>query len=260
MTQEHKFAELLSMALKDSGKMLEAYRAFHNYSFGNMILAMFQADERGLAPINTYKGWQAMGRQVKKGEKAIRLCMPVINKRTDEETGEDISYTRFIYKPHWFFLHQTDGADVKMPEPEAFDLEAALKELNIERVPFSHINGNAQGYATPERQIAINPVAQLPFKTAIHEIAHIVCGHLESGGELSHGAETPRNIRELEAEGTAYLILASLNMDGAEYCRGYMQAWMEDEKEIPEDSAKRIMMTATKILTAGKPKKVKEAA
>ena len=38
------------------------------------------------------------------------------------------------------------------------------------------MNGNCQGYAKG-RQIAINPVAQMPAKTTFHELAHIELGH-----------------------------------------------------------------------------------
>jgi hypothetical protein len=42
-----------------SGRMLEAYTAFHNYSFGNALLALGQCLRRNLqpGPVNTYRGW-----------------------------------------------------------------------------------------------------------------------------------------------------------------------------------------------------------
>jgi len=43
------------------------------------------------------------------------------------------------------------------------------------------MNGNAQGYASPAKQIAINPVAALPHKTMFHELAHMVLGHTVEG-------------------------------------------------------------------------------
>jgi Zn-dependent peptidase ImmA (M78 family) len=50
------------------------------------------------------------------------------------------------------------------------------------RVEFTMMmNGNAQGYASPAKQIAINPVAALPHKTMFHELAHMVLGHTVEG-------------------------------------------------------------------------------
>ena len=125
-----KWSELLETALTHPGKLSTAYRAFHRFSFGNQILAMEQCAARGIpmGPINTYKGWQALGRQVKRGEKAIFLCMPVKSKRELSEHGrrarekslgrelteqESTSVsTFFIYRANWFVLSQTDGAQV----------------------------------------------------------------------------------------------------------------------------------------------------
>jgi hypothetical protein len=69
--------------------MLEAYSAFHNYSFGNALLALEQCTRRNLqpGPLNTYNGWLERKRQVRKGEKGITLCMPMPLKRTAEAHG-----------------------------------------------------------------------------------------------------------------------------------------------------------------------------
>ena len=94
--------------------------------------------------------------------------------------------------------------------------------LNVEEIPFEMLNGNCQGYAKG-RQIAINPLAQMPVKTTLHELAHIELGHTS---EAIHDSETtPRSLREVEAESVALLCLESLGIDGAERVllfRGYL--------------------------------------
>ena len=57
-------------------------------------------------------------------------------------------------------------------------------------------------------------------------------------------------MKEVEAESVALLCLESLGMDGAEYCRGYIQNWLQGST-IPERSAQRIFAAADKILKAG---------
>jgi hypothetical protein len=109
------------------------------------------------------------------------------------------------------------------------------------------LTGNCQGYAKG-RQIAINPLAQMPAKTTFHELAHIELGHTSEA--VHDSEELPRNLREVEAEAVALMCLESLGMDGAEYCRGYIQNWLQGA-EIPERSAQRIFSTADKILKAG---------
>ena len=104
---ETNFAELLESALSEPGKIAECYSQFWNYSFGNQLMALEQCTRRGipLGPISTFVGWKEKGRYVKKGERAITLCMPVTGKRTekDEEGNETtVGFTRFVWKANWF--------------------------------------------------------------------------------------------------------------------------------------------------------------
>src|SRR5438045_6648358 len=93
MNQDHKkWTELLDMAVKQPGVLMQAYSAFHHYSLGNQMLAMVQCQMRSIepGPINTYPGWQSLGRQVKKGEKALTLCMPLAKKGKDDAGNEQV--------------------------------------------------------------------------------------------------------------------------------------------------------------------------
>ncbi len=111
------FADLLQSAVTEPGTISAAYRQFHNYSIGNQLLAWAQCIERGIqpGPMATFPKWKALGRYVRKGEKALVLCQPVTIKRTREQEtdseGADV-YTRFVYRPAWFVLAQTEGADL----------------------------------------------------------------------------------------------------------------------------------------------------
>jgi hypothetical protein len=103
--------------------------------------------QRGIeaGPINIYLGWQKLNRQVKKGEKAIWLCMPLTRKSKDDNGDEKAIITTFVWKPNWFVLKQTEGEPVPMPEIPAWDKEKALAVLGIQEVPFTETNGNVQG-------------------------------------------------------------------------------------------------------------------
>src|SRR5919108_5779545 len=89
--QEIQFRQLLEEAVTKPGTLMRAYSLFWNYSLGNQILAVIQANQRGIAlgPIASFNRWKELGRHVKKGEKAITLCMPVTYKRTLKEEGPD---------------------------------------------------------------------------------------------------------------------------------------------------------------------------
>ncbi len=136
-----------------------------------------------------------------------------------------------------------------------WDAKRALAALAIDLIPFDSTDGNCQGFAR-KRQIAINPVAQLPHKTFFHELAHVTIGHtLES--DFADTEKTPRNLREVEAEAVALLCCEALELEGGNYCRGYLQNWLYqsigyDASAIPEKSAQKIFRAADQILRAGR--------
>ena len=251
-----KWSALLVEAINKPGLIMEAYSAFHNYSIGNQILALVQCQLRGLqpGPINTFPKWQTLGRIVKRGERALTLCMPITRKQREEESEEEHTFTSFAYKPRWFVLSQTVVEEVEPAMVPEWDAEQALAALCIERVAFDKTDGNCQGFAR-KRQIAINPVAQLPYKTLFHELAHVILGHTTEA-DFADTETTPRNLREVEAEAVALLCCESLSLEGADYCRGYIQNWLYqgtgfDADAIPEKSAQKILRAADQILRAG---------
>lgn len=252
-----QFADLLNRALGEPGIVSRAYSAFHGYSIGNQILALVQCAERGImpGPIATSMGWKEKGRYVRKGEKAITLCQPVTIKRNvDHEDAKHADvFTRFIYRPHWFLLSQTDGQDVQAPTTPVWNQVRALETLAVTEEPFTATDGNCQGYAR-QRTIAVSPLAELPHKTRFHELAHVVLGHTsEAEAGLTDSEMTPRSLREVEAEAVALVCLEALGLPGAEHCRGYIQVWNQRRgaEPIPERSAQRIFKAADHILKAG---------
>jgi antirestriction protein ArdC len=202
------FADLLVSAVNEPGILSNAYRQFHNYSIGNQLLAWSQCLERGIqpGPMATFPKWKELGRYVRKGEKAIVLCMPVTVKRTvdgDNGQAEDVAFTRFVYRPNWFVLAQTEGATMPKAPMPTWDADRALSVLNVTEIPFDLTNGNILGYAR-ERSIAVNPVNPFPHKTRFHELAHVLLGHTAEGLQADDEI-TPRNLRECEAEAVALL-------------------------------------------------------
>jgi antirestriction protein ArdC len=252
------WAALLDEAVRKPGFIHEAYSRFHNYSLGNQLLALFQCFERGIqpGPLATFPKWKELGRHVKKGEKALTLCMPLTCKRTKTvkkedgtEQEEEFAFTHFTYKSHWFVLAQTEGAEYKPAAIPEWNEQAALERLKIKRVEFENLDGNTQGYARRGRKIAVSPIAALAHKTLFHELAHVVLGHCEEQ-DLSDTETTPREIREVEAEAVALLCCESLGLPGTEFSRGYIQHWSQGQP-INERSAQRIFRAAGQILRAG---------
>ena len=266
------FKEYLSEIFDKPSKIHEAYRLFRNYSPRNRILAESQL--LNLEPINTYKGWQELGRQVKKGSRGISLFLPVVSKKKKdnenkierEGKGEGANTleikiscsAKFVMKRHWFTLSQTEGEEFKPEELPNFNVKQALEAFGIRQEKFRNINGNCQGYAIPnDKVIAINPLAYAPYKTTIHEIAHCLL-HKESG-TLIDGVELDSSLKEFEAETTAYLVCCSLGkFDHLQYSRGYIAGWIKKD-DIAEENFKRAFDAANKILKAGLVEKLETA-
>ena len=251
-TTQAQWSRLLNEAVTTPGLLLAAYSAFHNYSIGNQVLALMQCKQRNIqpGPLATFQAWKEKGRYVRKGEKALTLCMPVTVKGKDER-DPDARFTCFVYKPRWFVLAQTEGQDVTPTLPPTWAKDRALAALNITETPFELLDGNTQGYARG-RIVSVSPIAALPHKTLFHELAHVTLGHTAEG-QTHDGEHTPRSLREAEAESVALILCETLQLEGASACRAYVQSWLQGEP-IPERSAQKIFHAADVIIRAGQPK------
>jgi N-terminal domain of anti-restriction factor ArdC len=145
---ELNWENLLTETVTKPGKILAAYSLLHNYSLGNAMLALIQCEVRGIhpGPINTFPGWKALGRHVLKGQKAISLVMPIAGKKRHEENQQAADsdnsrksecFTRFVFRPNWFVLSQTEGDDVAAATAPNWNAELALSTLGITRVEFT---------------------------------------------------------------------------------------------------------------------------
>jgi antirestriction protein ArdC len=275
---EHpEWQDLLVQAVNTPGVIADAYRKFWNYSSGNQILALFQCLQRKIepGPINTFLGWKDVGRSVRKGEKALTLCMPVTVQCRREKSSSDsnddsdarlrpsapdggadtaatvATRTQFVYRARWFALSQTQGKPYQPAELPRWSESRALDALKVERVEFRHADGNVQGYAAG-RQVAVSPIAFMPHRTLIHELAHVVLGHTEELARMEDDdSPTPRDLREVEAECVAMICCSSLGLGGEEFSRGYVQHWLKGQT-IPERSSQKIFKAADQILRAGR--------
>lgn len=71
---------------EDWRRMLEIASRFHRYSLNNVMLILLQCPDA--TQVAGYKAWQALGRQVRKGERCIRIFAPILRRVADDD-GED---------------------------------------------------------------------------------------------------------------------------------------------------------------------------
>jgi len=245
--KEVEWAALLETALTMPGSIGSTYNRFRTYSFGNQV-ALFMQGATG--PVAPYKKWSELGRQVRRGSKAMAVQVPLIYKEANKDGVLENQVKGFKWVNSVFELADTDGEELPPYEPAEWSRERALGTLGIQQVAFESMNGNSQGYSRGS-EIAINPVAAYPLKTLMHELGHCVLKHTTPEGLAEY--QTHRGLMEFQAEGTAYLTMNELNaldqMDPSE-SRAYIKHWLRDER--PDNkSIQQVIKSVDTIIKAG---------
>lgn len=227
---------------------LRAQARFHRYSFHNALLIAMQRPEA--TRVASYRTWQSLGRQVRRGEKGIAIFAPIKRRievdAGDDDTPADVRVVQAFKVAHVFDIAQTDGTplpDVTSrlrgagPVGAVQRLDAAAGALGF-RVEVTELQAGVDGTCSG-RDGVIRIEARLDAAhrvvTEAHELAHAV---LHPDGY----AGTPRPQAELEAESVAYIVCQHLGLDSAETSFGYVAHWGRGT-----DSAAAITASATAI-------------
>jgi N-terminal domain of anti-restriction factor ArdC len=134
----------IETALTAPGSIGNTYSRFHQYSFLNNLLLRTQGVE---GPVATYDRWRSVGRQVLKGSKAAEIVRPITIAKKNDDGEVESSFTRFKFVRCIFGYNQTEGDELLPVETPGWDLNTALGQLDIKRVPFRELNGNVQGFS-----------------------------------------------------------------------------------------------------------------
>lgn len=258
-----------------SGDEWQEWLAFlaklHNYSPLNRLLMWAQWETRRhldpSLPMLTLPSartkWNALGRYVKKGEKALELFAPRLVKKIDEETGKErkvlVGY-RIVRGT--FDVSQTHGDDLPENPVKTSLLEGDGDEALWERlvvvaglvgytvrrgIPcMEEANGHCD-YSLKEIVIHRDRPGAQQGKTLIHEIAHAMM-HEPDDYLMAHRIE--RSVCEVEAESTAFTVSAMLGMDTSSYSFGYVANWSGGKAIKVAESATRIIDCAERIVNA----------
>jgi len=240
-------------------RWLRTQSRFHRYSWGNVFLIAAQTGGAATR-VAGFHTWKALGRSVRKGEKAIWILAPIARKiRTeDEETGEET--TRRVVTGFRgaavFDVAQTDGEPLAEPvtkldgdaPAELWDrLESVARAHRYTVYQYTPTNG-ANGFTDPAGSRIVVDQKMAPAmrcKTLAHELGHMLL-HAEHGC-----AGTCRDVAELEAESVAFCVLSKAGIDAGGYSFGYVLHWQGGSKEASDTlrkSAERIAAAAREII------------
>jgi antirestriction protein ArdC len=246
-------------ALAASGEWLAYLRfiaAFRNYSFNNLMLIAAQCPHA--THVAGYRKWQQLGRQVRKGERAIKILGYSTKKitTTDPETGEEIE-DRLVRYPvlSVFDISQTDGEQIPTGSyqlPTGAGPDGALDQLvawlqsegwTLREVPLA---GGCEGYTDHTKRIIatdtrLDPAARLVV--LLHEAAHaILHGELAPGEYQAH-----RGLCETEAESTAYVLANLLGLDTDGSSISYIAGWSHTDPAVLTAAAANVLHAVNTI-------------
>ncbi len=240
---------------------LVAASRFHRYSLNNQLLIACQRPDA--TRVAGYQAWRKLGRQVRRGEKGIRILAPMVRRVSEDQTNSDdagvvhrvISGFRVVSV---FDIAQTEG-DPLPPSPIELLKGDGPKGVLDALKDVAHSEGLAVSWAdtTPGlngfldrngRQIVISadldPAAQV--KTLAHELGHYFDPWL---AEQPEGYPSHRGVCEVVAESVAYIVGDALALDTSAYSVGYVASWADGDTEKLLELAGRINKAADSILT-----------
>lgn len=277
----------------DWRRALEFAARFRSRSFGNTLLIWSQhldAYEKGLVPdpeptyVAGYKQWQALGRQVSKGQPGYQIMAPVTGRFATSTPQDAESWRRLgrFEKPKpgevvrsrmvgakpayvWDISQTTGGPYPERPRPVLLEGEApaglwdgliALVEaegfrvLRVEHAGMIHGANGLTDYQARTVAVRTNMDEAAQVKTLAHELAHVKL----------HGQDNPdwaghRGIGEVEAESVALMIGAAHGMDTTAYTIPYVSGWAgtvkdKDPAEVVQATGERVRKVAGAILDA----------
>jgi antirestriction protein ArdC len=263
-TQKERVTELLNTLedgvvnfLPDPEKfkaVLEMKALMPHYSMRNIIVAKAQLPHASF--LAGYKRWNELGRQVIKGEKALRIFAPRFKKEKDKETGkEETKMVGFITVPV-FDYSQTEGDPLPIDKikiklegdsPEAREIiQLAEQVAENDNCSITYgTTGNARGFYEPLRHaITVNDQLSVNHrcKTLVHELVHSKVDHIDNI------RKTTAKEREVVAEGTAFIICSYFGLDTSNYSFEYVKGWGKGEDNPVMKYTERIFDTATMLI------------
>ena len=212
-----------------------------NWSFTNRTIQFLSgtSDSRG------YRQWLEVGRQVKKGAKAIYILVPCFKKGKNDETGEEEKSLTFFKTCPVFKKDDTEGEELEYENIELPELPLIQRAydwgISVKTVP-----GNFKYYAyfsPTRREIALATPSE---KTFYHELSHAADYIIK--GKLKPGQHPFQEITaELSAQALSRICGKSIEDTTGNSYR-YIKRYAKQIIMSPEKACLRVLSDCEKIL------------
>jgi len=209
-------------------RFAKARALLRGYSLNNTLLILAQRPDA--TTVASFRHWSELGRQVRRGERSLRIWAPSVRRERDEATGSETTSVRTFVLVPVFDISQTDGPP--LPEPPAAvplsgdshahllaGLERQASEAGYVVERRAQMPGRAEGFVDHRGKRIVLSAALEPngqVAVLVHELAHV------------HGArcqEFGRAGAEVVAETAAFVALSAANLDTIGQSVPYVAGW-----------------------------------
>lgn len=243
---------------------------FHDYSLNNTILIAMQKPDA--TQVAGYRKWQELGRQVRKGETAIKIFVPYKRKVEDPDTGDVTHRVTGFGIGNVFDISSTDGEP--LPDvpvlPEFPEVDERSREVNKRlsrwlidegvRLESVEMFGHKRGFYSPEKTLiaikssydidpetgeitaSVDPLSVGKTKTLVHEATH----YLNDDGK--NGVD--RTEAEVKAESTAFVVMDWAGFDTSAYSFPYAAIWSNGNQNLLRENLDAIRRSSQTLIHA----------
>ena len=231
-------------------------RAFPTY----VLLILLQAPHA--TRVAGYRRWQALGRQVRKGERGIAIFAPCVYRARpvgDDEAHASPELAKVLCGfrlAHVWDISQTDGDPLPYVSPQPLRGQApsglwpAISALiaeagfTVERGDCDDASGRT--HFDTRRVVVRDDVDDAEATcTLVHELAHVLLHDPAATGNCTNH----RGTAEVEAESVAYIVCSAAGMAAEDSSLPYVAGWSHGDPAAVRQTAERVVTTARRIIT-----------
>lgn len=207
-----------------------------NYSLNNQLYILMQNDKA--KTIYGIKKWNALGRRIKEGEKALKIFAPIIKR--SEDSDEEIKVLGYK-RESVFDISQTEGKELdvfKFDENIVVDNKDIIINALIDTITkygfsvnFVSIEELGEGvfglcnHKEKEIKILKNLSDLQEISTLVHECGHALAHHEKRVDFKGLTKKEMRQIKEVEAESISCIVSSYLSLDTENFNFSYITAW-----------------------------------
>lgn len=231
------------------------------YSFHNQLYIMIQKPEA--RTLNGLRKWNFYGRNVKKGEKGIKVFKPIIGKKKGDD-GTEKKCIKGFQIGYVFDVSQTEGKEIdvfkfdenKIVENKERILESLMEIAKENGYKFEFVSKEEMeedcyglcNHSTKEIKILEGLSDLQEISTSVHELGHALAHSQYREDFAGLTLKEKREIKEVEAESIACIVCSYLGLDTQNFNFSYIVGWSNGDISKFRNNLDRISKYSRNII------------